>query len=61
MNEFFLKPLTLLQLSRVEIRRLVGMNDFKDRMETLKKMKLLPPLLYAYVWQANEMFADVET
>ena len=59
-DEFFRKPLTLLQLSRMEIRRLVGMNDFKDRMETLKKMKLLPPLLFEYVWRANEMLADVE-
>ena len=56
-NEFFQKPLSLLQMSRMEIRRLVGMNDFKDRMVTLKKMGLLPPLLFKYVWQANEMLA----
>ena len=58
-NEFFRKPLSLLQLSRVEIRRLVGMNDFKERMETLEKIGLLPPLLFEYVWRANEMLADV--
>ena len=58
-NEFFQKPLSLLQMSRMEIRRLVGMNDFKDRMVTLKKMGLLPPLLFKYVWQANEMLAWV--
>ena len=59
LNEFFRKPLSLLQLSRMEIRRLVGMSNFKDRMETLKKMGVLPPLLFDYVWRANEMLADV--
>ena len=58
-DEFFRKPLSLLQLSRMEIRRLVGMNDFKDRMETLQKLGLLPPLLFKYVWRANEMLVDV--
>ena len=58
-EEFFRKPLSLLQLSRVEIRRLVGMNDFKERMETLQKMGLLPTSLFEYVWRANEMLADV--
>ena len=47
-----------MQLSRMEIRRLVGMNDFKNRMET-RKMGLLPPLLFEHVWRANEMLVDV--
>ena len=58
-DEFFRKPLSLLQLSRGEIRLLVGMNYFKERMETLQKMGLLPPSLFEYVWRANEMLADV--
>ena len=55
LDEFFQKPLSLLQLSRMEIRRLVGMNDFERRLKTL----LLPPLLLEYVWRANEMLAGV--
>ena len=55
LNEFLRMPLSLLQLSRMEIRRLVGMNDFERRLRTL----LLPPLLLEYVWRANEMLIEV--
>ena len=58
-DEFLRSPLSLLQLSRVEIRRLVGTNDFRGRMETLQKMGLLPPRLLEYVWRENEMLANV--
>lgn len=58
-DEFIQSPLTLMQLSRIEIRRLVGMNDFKNRMESLQNEELLPPMLLKYVWRANEMLFDV--
>lgn len=38
-----------------EIRGLVGMNDFERSLRSL----MLPPLLFEYVWQANEMLVDV--
>lgn len=49
-TEFFRNPLSLQQLSRIEIRRSIGMNDFKRRVKTLP----LPPPLLTYVWCANE-------
>ena len=57
-DEFLRGPLSLLQLSRAEIRRLVGTKNFSSCMETLQKMGFLPPLLLEYVWRANEMLAD---
>lgn len=53
--EYFHKPLSLLQLSRVQIRRSIGLMDFERRVKTLH----LPPLLLTYEWRANEMLADV--
>lgn len=50
-EEFFRKPLSLLQLSRIAIRSSLGMNQFERRVQTLP----LPPLLLGYVWRANEM------
>lgn len=54
MTEFFRNPLSLQQLSRIEIRRSVGMNDFERRVKTLS----LPPLLLSYVWRANELLQN---
>lgn len=54
-NEFFRNPLSLQQLSRIELRRSVGMIDFERRIQTLP----LPPSLLAYTWRANEFLADV--
>ena len=54
-TEFFRNPLSLLQLSRTAIRRLLPMNDFERHVQPLP----LPPLLLEYVWQANEMLNDV--
>ena len=56
-DEFFRGPLSLLQLSRAEIRRLVGTNDFSNRMKTLQNNGLLPPRLVEYVWRADELLA----
>lgn len=52
-TEFFQKPLSLLQLSRMRIRQSLGMYDFESRVQTLP----LPPALLTYVWRANEMLA----
>ena len=54
--DFVRTPHTLLQLSRVSIRRSVRMSDFERRVQTL----LLPPLLLEYVWRANEMLVAAE-
>ena len=51
LHEFFSGPLTLLQLSRIELRRLVGMRQFERRVQQLP----LPRLLLDYVWRADEM------
>lgn len=52
-NEFFRQPLSLLQLSRIEIRCSLGINCFERRIRTLP----LPPCLLTYVWHANEMLS----
>lgn len=52
-NEFFRHPLSLLQLSRMKIRRSIGMFDFERRVKFLQ----LPPLLLSYVWRANEILS----
>lgn len=53
-TEFDRKPLSLQQLSRIEIRHSIQINGFERRVKTLP----LPPPLLTYVWQANE-FLDV--
>ena len=55
--EFFSGPLTLLQLSRIEIRRLVGMRQFERRVQQLP----LPRLLLDYVWRADELLLHSNT
>lgn len=55
LNGFFRETLSLLQLSRIEIRDAVGMRYFERRVKTLS----LPPLLLTYVWHANEMLDEV--
>ena len=40
-REFLRGPHTLLQLARIEIRRLIGVRRFERRVDTLKQ---LPPL-----------------
>ena len=54
LTEFLQNSLSLLQLSRAVIRRLLGINDFEHRVQTLP----LPPPLLEYVWRANEMLAE---
>lgn len=53
LTEFFRKPLSLQQLSRIEIRQSIGINSFERRVKTLP----LPVPLLTYVWRANEMLA----
>lgn len=53
-SEFFSGPLTLQQLSRIEIRRCIGVRHFERRINTLP----LPPLLLEYVSRANEMLTE---
>lgn len=55
--EFFQNPLSLQQLSRIEIRRSVGMKEFENRIKKLP----LPPSLLAYVWRANEMLVHISS
>ena len=55
--EFFSGPLTLLQLSRVEIRRAIGFRHFERRVNSLQ----LPPLLLRYVLRADEMLSEAAT
>lgn len=50
-KEFLSGPLSLMQLSRIEIRSLIGVRQFERRVNSLK----LPPLLLEYVSRANEM------
>lgn len=57
MNEFFHQTLSLQQLSRIQIRNSIGMNDFEHRVKCLS----LPPSIKNYAWKANEMLADVKS
>ena len=57
LREFFSGPLTLLQMSRIEIRLLVGMRQFERRVQQLP----LPRILLHYVWRANEMLLHSNT
>lgn len=52
-TEFYRQPLSLLQLSRLQIRCAVAINEFEHRVKTLR----LPPALLTYVWRANEMLS----
>lgn len=52
--ELLEQPLSLQQLSRIEIRCSIGINRFENRIKTLP----LPPSLLAYVWRAGEMLTD---
>lgn len=52
--EFYDEPLSLQQLSRIEIRSSLGIYEFETRVKTLP----LPPSLLTYVWEANEMLSD---
>lgn len=54
-KEFYQNPLSLQQLSRIEIRRAIGINDFEAKAKALP----LPPPLLSYVWLANEMLAQI--
>ena len=54
-REFLSGPLTLLQLARIKIRRLIGVRHFERRVDTLKQ---LPPLCLRYVARADEMLAE---
>lgn len=51
--EFYRQPLSLLQLSRLQIRCAVGINEFERRVKTLR----LPSALLTCVWRANEMLS----
>ena len=53
-REFFSGRLTLQQLSRIEIRRAIGMPHFERRVNALP----LPPLILGYVSKAMEMLTD---
>lgn len=53
LKEFFRNPLSLQQLSRIQIRLSIGIYNFERFVKTLP----LPPPLLAYVWRANEMLA----
>lgn len=53
-REFLSGPLTLQQLSRIEIRRRIGLHQFERRINTLP----LPPSLLKYVARANELLED---
>ena len=53
-SEFISVPLTLLQLSRMEIRRLIGVRHFELDVNALS----LPPLLRTYISGANEMLSE---
>ena len=55
-REFLSGPLTLLQLARIEIRRLIGGRHFERRVDTLKQQ--LPPLVFRYISRADEMLAE---
>ena len=55
-REFLSGPLTLLQLSRIEIRRLIGVRHFERRVNSLKRQ--LPPLVFCYISLADEMLAE---
>ena len=55
-REFFSGPLTLLQLARIEIRRLIGVRHFERRIDTLKRQ--LPPIVFRYISRANEMLIE---
>ena len=54
-RESLWNPLSLQQLSRAKIRKLLGLNGFERRVQSLP----LPSLLLKYVWLANEMLAEV--
>ena len=54
-REFLSGPLTLLQLARIEIRRLIGVRHFERRINTMKQ--LLPALVFRYVASADKMLA----
>ena len=53
-REFLSGPLTLLQLTRIEIRSLIGVRE--SRIETLKEE--LPPIVFRYIKRADEMLAE---
>ena len=55
LKEYFCNPLSLLQLSRDVICRLIGMKDFERRVQPLP----LSPLLLENVWRANETLSEV--
>ena len=55
-REFFNGPLTLLQLARIEIRRLIGVRHFERRVNTLTRQ--LPPLIFRYIFRADEMLDE---
>ena len=55
-REFLSCPLTLLQLARIEIRRLIGVRHFESRVDTLKPQ--LPPLVFRYISRADEMLTE---
>ena len=56
-REFLSGPLSLLQLTRIEIRRLIGVRHFERRLKTMKQQ--LPHLVFRYIAHANEFLADV--
>ena len=55
-SEFLSGPLTLLQLARIEIRRLIGVRHFERGINTLKRQ--LPPLVFRYISRADEMLSE---
>ena len=57
--EFLSGQLTLLQLARIEIRRLIGVRHFERRVDSLKQQ--LPPLCLRYIARADEMLAELPT
>ena len=55
-RQFLSDPLTLLQLARIEIRRLIRVRHFERRVNTLKGQ--LPPLFFRYISRADEMLNE---
>ena len=52
-------PLTLLQLARITIRRLVGVRHFERSVNTLKQQ--LPPFVFRYATRSDKMLVGFET